>query len=183
MIAMVLGNTRGQNDRAAVEKSADDLVSFFRQARQYSLAVRQLGSQYPSYGVYMAKDGTTAIMYADCVPDDNVSHTITEADTFRYLSSGASNCTGSGGGSTITETLNLQTRTKISKITTTSVGAASPTERADLSVLFIRPEPTIWLSYSGGYIRPGSMSIELTNNAGTEAVTVTINSAGFVRVN
>lgn len=184
MVVMVLGNTRGQSDRAAIEKSADDLVALFRQARQDALSVRKLEDRYPSYGVHLVRDGTTAVIYADCVPDDNTTGSITDTDTFQYVSSGNSNCTGAGGGNTISETLNLQNRTKISKITTTSIGDA-PVNQDDISILFLRPEPTIWLAREAvpHYIKPGTTVIELTNNAATETVTVSINSAGFVRIN
>jgi len=182
MTAMVLGGTRGWQRESELEKAAADVISTYREARQYATAIRKHGDDYPSYGVHLEEGDSTVILYSDCKPDDTGEGSLTDADVFDYpnISGSNSEC---DEGIIITEFELVNVEVREIRFTDTS---SNDETLARFSTLFLRPEPTIWFtggSSSGSMdiLEVGDVEIELENTKSTgDTKTVYINTNGFI---
>jgi prepilin-type N-terminal cleavage/methylation domain-containing protein len=173
MVAIVLAGTRNWRDVTVLEEASIEVLSVVREARSYAMAVREHDGAYPSYGVYFERGSGDIITYADCEADDNAPiGAITADDIFDY--NNTNNC--SGGTDVITTTLE---GVEVQQITLNEIGGSTDTA-SNLSVLFMRPEPTIWFSTGSTLQYLGEVEIELEHLNTGQTRTVYINSSGLV---
>ncbi len=184
MVTVVLANTHDGSIEAKVKISQSLILDTAKETRSKSIAVKQFTSAvFPSYGLdFDTSLPQQVIVYADCVPNDHAaidpSDTIVDADdTFDY----AHNDCGPSGN--LVNKITLDENTKISAIRATypvnGVMQTFTETRAD--VLFLRPDPTLWITTSsGGLIPTGNIEIDVSDLGNKFIRTDIINSSGEI---
>ncbi len=185
LTGLVLSNLRSARDHAAAEQAALDLIALMREARQNSLAVREHAGMYPSYGVYVKKGESTAVLFADCKADDDAagSNSLNKHDTFDYT--GTKEQENCGAGNTDVERLTFAGGVIVEDIEADTI--VHKDNITHFSVQFLQPEPTLWFvgkknesaAAEAGWLDMGTVHITLKAPS-DDTVVVSINSAGLI---
>jgi prepilin-type N-terminal cleavage/methylation domain-containing protein len=172
MVLVIYPSVQNLREYTNLKAASAKVLDMTKLARSYSVAVKKYGSFFPSYGIYVNKVSNEIIIYADCIADDDNNKEITISDTFSY-SSTLANC-GSSLNNTI-DKYNLGPNTFIQSITIEypDVGGKKVQDETVAHILFLRPEPTIWVTDSNGVVKSTAtvtITIATTNGSNTKKV-------------
>lgn len=158
MTSILLARTTTLTRQATLNIAAADIVSLVREARQDSISIEgvHVGGTtfFPSYGAHFdtnSSNNTTAILYADCVADDTqdtVPPVVDISDSFHF---DQANCPSF---STTRRVYTLPAGIRINRIEAEYLdGTVVTTSPDEASVLFLRPEPTVWITLRESGVR------------------------------
>lgn len=179
IMAVVLSSTRRLTISSKVKAGAGVVIDTSKDTRSKAVSVKQyLGTLFPSYGLRFETASPTRIrVYADCVADDNGDKTVNNLDTFGFVQS-SNQCSGTNG---LVQDVQLTSGTRIRAIRSTyPVGGIMQTNaETKVELLFMRPEPTVWMVNSAGALIPtGYIEIDISDTANTFTKTVRYYSTG-----
>ncbi|HVS79477.1 MAG TPA: type II secretion system protein [Candidatus Paceibacterota bacterium] len=179
MVTAVLANTHGITLEARAKAAASTVLDLIKDTRNRSVAVKQFTTgTFPSYGLdFDLSRPQQVIVYADCIADDNADGIVDNKDTFNYISGGGS-CTGGS----LVSTNKLDTQTKIGAIRAVfpvSGGSIRTVSESRVDILFLRPEPTIWIwTATDGVLTAGHVEVDIEDTTGKYIRTVSLYSTG-----
>jgi len=183
MVMLVLLNTNRTGSYEKVNAAANLIVDTTKETRSKAISVEQLATDvYPSYGVHMDKGASQIIVFADCIADDNADGTVNNLDTFSFSNS-SNQCAPASPSNGLVKTETFPVGTKISAIRSfypqTANGALISHTESKVDILFLRPEPTIWITLASGLLLPvGRIEVDVTDSANRYLRTVTFYSTG-----
>lgn len=175
MVSVILTSTRNLTTMQRVNAAAGVVLDTTKEARSNAISVKQfLGNLYPSYGVHLETANTAntrVTMYADCIANDsstdafgtcvaNVPDLIIDAcDSFKYVTT-STQCNGGNGLVKHVPFADQNIRVKRIRATYPSGAGMGTFNEASVDILFLRPEPTIWISTpSAGLVQAGSVEV------------------------
>ena len=133
-----LTKSRTQN---ALRQGAQELSLAYRNAESNALSIRESGGKFPGYGIYIsAVNQPTYFMFADVYPDGDGDGT---GDDGQYTSSQDTTI----GGQKV-----LPRGAVIKKLYSGGPLASNLVEIPNLSVVFLRPTPTVLFANGGALI-------------------------------
>lgn len=182
MTVILLARTNGLSSRAEADSAAQQIVGLFRQLRQMSVAIKVVDTgsllDYPAYGAIFAPNGTIFTTFVDCDADDNNDGRLDNTDTW--------NVADCGSASTADLNMTLGNNARISDIKVYPTQGAAAVTPTSVSVQFLRPEPTLWITYSTGgapiVISSGTVDITVRDKRSTDTAVVRIESSGLIYV-
>lgn len=144
---------------AEINSSGQQIVNMAKRARQQSISVAEYEGIFPSYGLYFdTAEPNEFVIYANCIPDDDGSGKVDHNDNFDYNSAGHSDChneiNNAGGSSpgptqaSKVEVIELENNAKITSIEVKVKDDAPVSGLDSVSVNYLRPEPTVWITPS-----------------------------------
>lgn len=184
MSALILARLPVLRMQTRVNTTAADIQRIIREARRRSTSIvefRAGSGMYPSYGVsFDSASPSQIILYADCVIDDNADGTIDSNDNFTFNPDPPYNCLGTNG---LVQTVLLGTGVTIKAMRTFVSDPMSGTAQTKGAVEYLRPEPSIWISYgSGTLIGLGGLAIDIADATNTYKKTVVIWITGNIEI-
>lgn len=167
-----------------INSTAANIQRAIREARRRSTTIvefkRGNQSTYPSYGVYFnTAEPTRLTLYADCVFDDNGDGVINNQDTFTFVLS-SNKCLGANG---FVENILLEPTIRVSAIRTFNTNPFSGTSQSNAAVLFLRPEPSVWISdQSGTLLGLGGIAVEISDQTNRWKKTIVVWITGDIEI-
>lgn len=178
MVTAMATSIQRINLNARVKAAAGIVVDAAKNTRSKAISVKEFRNNiFPSYGVHFdtASPGIITV-YVDCQADDNGAsggpdNTVNHLDSFRFNPS-AVTCDGGNG---FVENVSLPSGTKVTAIRSYYPSGGVMTEHAEtkFDMLFLRPEPTIWITLTSGSLLPtGRIEVDIGDNGGKFTRTV-----------
>lgn len=179
IITVVISNTHKLGLNAKVKAAAGLVVDTSKDTRSKAVSVKQfMGSLFPSYGIKFDTLNPTYIrVYADCVADDNGDRIINSLDTFAFVQT-SNACSGTNGR---VQDVFLPSGTRIRAIRSVYPvsGVMTSVAETKMDMLFLRPEPTVWIVNTAGALLPtGYFEVDVSDTANTYTKTVRFYSTG-----
>lgn len=187
MTAILLARTNAMGRQATLNISTADIVSLIREARQDSVAIEGVvhsgSTYYPSYGVHFdVLAPSQAILYADCVADDSANSIppIVDANDSFYFDQ--ANC----AFPSTQKTYAIPEGVTIDRIEASYLegGVTVSTAPEEVSMLFLRPEPTVWITVRESGTRKvlsaGEVTVVLQDSTTGNERTVTFSTNAVV---
>lgn len=139
---------------AEINSAGQQIVNMAKRARQQSISVAEYLGVFPSYGLYFEMSNPNQfIIYANCIPDDNNSGEVDHDDNFDYNSDGHLDChneigAGSPGptSAATVEVIELENNVRIHDIEVKIKDSSPVSSLNAVSVNYLRPEPTVWIT-------------------------------------
>lgn len=142
---------------AEINSAGQQIVNMAKRARQQSISVAEYKGIFPSYGLYFdINNPNEFIIYANCIPDDDFSGEVDHNDNFDYNSDGHLDChneiNNAGGSSpgptqaSKVEVIELENNAKITSIEVKVKDSTPDSGLNSVSVNYLRPEPTVWIT-------------------------------------
>ena len=126
---LILANTGQFNSRSQITIAAQNVGSAMRKAQTFGSGVRQAAPGiFPGYGVHIDRGGNSIIIFADTYP-------------------GSPNRVYDSGNDILLETIILEGGITVSDIC--AIGSQTRCNRASVDVVFLRPDPTIFITSPG----------------------------------
>lgn len=185
MSALVLARLPALRMQTRVSASAANMKRVILDARRRSTSIVEFkaGSNvFPSYGVYFDRAAPDKLtIFADCKLDDNGDTTINDQDYFSYNQS-SSNCPAPNSNGFV-ETVFLEQGITIKALRTFTSNPLFGTAQLKGAVEYLRPEPSIWISYGNGtLIGLGGLAIDIADATNTYKKTVVIWITGNIEI-
>ncbi|MDP2668713.1 MAG: type II secretion system protein [bacterium] len=186
MSSLVLARIPALRTQTRVSASAANMKRVILDARRRSTSIIEFkaGSNvFPSYGAFveLANPGRITI-FADCKLDDNGDGTISNQDYFFYNQASV-NCPAPNSNGFV-ENIFLEQGITIKAIRTFSSNPMSGAPQTKGSVEYLRPEPSIWISYgnSGTLLGLGGLAIDIADVTNTYKKTIVIWITGNIEI-
>lgn len=183
---MLISSTQKYDETAKLNAAASALNQAIFDARTRAVSSAQYNQNYDaSFGVYVttASTGTPnrtiVTIYADCIADDNNDGSVSTGDNFRF-----DNSTAECGINDTVKSITLPYDVYVSAITPALTSYSGGNVGA-MSILFLRPEPTVWYTLgatnTNNIYTLGEAKITLRTPQGqTKAVIVKSTSQSYV---
>ena len=183
MSSLILARIPVLRMQTRVGTTAANIQRVIREAQRRSTSIvefRAGSGVYPSYGVFFdSANPAQIILYADCVIDDNPDGTVNNNDNFTFNQS-STNCVGTNG---LIETVPFEAGLVIRAMRVFTVNPMSGTAQARVTVEYLRPEPSIWISdQNGTVIGIVGVAIDISDTAGTYKKTIVIWITGNIEI-
>lgn len=136
---------------ADIKSATGQIVNMAKRARQQSISVAEYRGIFPSYGLHLERGDDSFTIYANCIPDDNENNTVDHDDNFAYNDDAHSICASVMSGSfdssdaATVDVIDLNEGAFIHKIES-KVTDGSYNEVENVSINYLRPEPTVWMT-------------------------------------
>jgi prepilin-type N-terminal cleavage/methylation domain-containing protein len=166
----------------ALNEATKNIIDTVEETRNSSASGKELANGvFPSYGVAFALANNRDItVFADCLLDDNANGQVTVADDFTYSPAGT-DCAG-GSGSAFVEQVRItpNPRVVIRDIRTVVGSTEAQTEAA---VVYVRPDPTTWLTEADGTVLPyGRLEVVVGDTGGDREQVIRFWTSGLIDV-
>lgn len=177
---------------AELDAAVQQIVNMAKRARQQSVSVAEYRGIFPSYGLHFnVGNNREFLIYANCIADDNKDGWVDHKDNFAYNNESNQICEEAieesigGNEASKVETFELKNGVFIHNIKIIKP-EEDPLETSSVSVNYLRPEPTVWITADVGgsedIILTGRTDITLRDKAQKYEIDVILYSTALVEV-
>jgi prepilin-type N-terminal cleavage/methylation domain-containing protein len=166
----------------ALNEATKTIIDTVEEARHFSASGKELASGvFPSYGVAFDMSSIRDItVFADCKLDDTNNGLINVEDDFTYVPTSTDCASGSGSALVEEVRITLNPRVVIRDIRTVS---DVPETQAKASVVYMRPDPTTWVTEGDGTVLPyGRLEVVIGDTGGDREKIVRFWTSGLIDV-
>jgi len=184
----------------AIKSAAQQVVNAGKLARQQSISVKEMApGVFPSYGLHFNRDENPGafIVFANCRADNNEDGRVNEEDNFAYNGEGHEVCedemknAGMSSGdipdkAALIERHTLDHNVEITELRIVYPDGNSDTEQEQaidkVSINFLRPEPTIWITdqENDEVVMTGYLEVTLEDPSSQRSKKVLLHSTGLI---
>lgn len=163
----------------SLNEATRNILNTVEEARQFSASGKELSSDlFPSYGVsFDTNQPRDIILFADCLLDDNDDQEITEQDNFTFNPAGTQ-CNGGNGS---VEQVRISDDPRVMITAVRSVTAATE-PRTDASIVYVRPDPTTWITADSTVFSYGRLEVVVSDSDGGRQRTIEFWTSGHTNV-